>query len=290
MEYAIEVKGLTKHYPDFMLDHISFQIPAGSIVGFIGENGAGKTTTIKALLDLIHPDEGKVRILEHEDGGCEKDLKEEIGVVLDASYFPDNLKVPHINRIMRQMYRNWETQKFLDYCRRFHLPENKTVKEFSRGMKMKLSIAVALSHKTRLLILDEATSGLDPIIRNEILDIFLEFIQEEDHTVFLSSHITSDIEKIADYILLIHAGRILLYEEKDALLYEYGLARCSDEQFARLKKDQIAGVRRNRFEVEALVKNREGLKEEVPDLIVDPVTIEDILLYLVKQPEKSRDE
>lgn len=290
MEYAIEVKGLTKHYPDFTLDHVSFQVPAGSIVGFIGENGAGKTTTMKALLDLIHPEEGEIRLLGCANGACEKELKEEIGVVLDASYFPDNLNVPHINRIMRQMYRNWETQKFLDYCRRFHLPENKMVKEFSRGMKMKLSIAVALSHQTRLLILDEATSGLDPIVRSEILDIFLEFIQEEDHTVFLSSHITSDIEKIADYILLIHEGRILFYEEKDALLYEYGIARCSEEQFARLSTEQIAGVRRNRFEVEALVKNREGLKEQFPDLIVDPVTIEDILLYLVKQPEHNREE
>ena len=290
MEYAIEVKGLTKHYPDFTLDQVSFQIPTGTIVGFIGENGAGKTTTIKALLNLIHPEEGEIRLLGKENGGADKKLKEQIGVVLDTSYFPDNLKIPHINRIMQQMYRNWETETFLEYCRRFRLPEKKTVKEFSRGMKMKLSISVALSHHTKLLILDEATSGLDPVVRSEILDIFLEFIQEEDHTVFLSSHITSDIEKIADYILLIHEGNILLYEEKDALLYEYGLARCSEEQFARLNTDQIVGVRRNRFEVEALVKNREELKEQFPDLILDPVTIEDILLYLVKQPAKSREE
>lgn len=282
MEYAIEVNGLTKHYKDFTLDNVSFQIPAGSIVGFIGENGAGKSTTIKALLDLIQVDSGAVRVLGKENAMKDRELKEQIGVVFDESYFPDNLNIKNVNTMMRQIYKGWESSVFLDYCKRFELPHGKPVKDFSRGMKMKLSIAVALSHHTKLLILDEATSGLDPIVRNEILDIFLEFIQEEDHTVFISSHITSDIEKIADYILLIHKGKLLFFENKDTLIYDYGLIHCSEEEFAELKGVSVLGMQKNRFEMEALVKNRRELEERYPNLVLDRVSIEDILLYAVK--------
>lgn len=282
MEYAIEVDGLTKKYEGFMLDHVSFQIPKGSIVGFIGENGAGKSTTIKAILNLIHADEGTVKVLGKEKDPADFALKEQIGVVFDESYFPENLKLRQISNILKNLYKNWEEEKFWDYCQRFHLPEKKVYKEFSKGMKMKLSIAVALSHQAKLLILDEATSGLDPVVRNEILDIFLDFIQEEDHTVFLSSHITSDIEKISDYILLIHEGKILLFENKDELLYEYGMVRCSDAQLAKLDQAQILGIRKNAFETEVLVKNRRELEIMYPELVVDQVTIEEILLYIVK--------
>ena len=281
MEYAVEVQGLTKRYPGFTLDHVSFAVPSGSIVGFIGENGAGKSTTMKAVLNLIRRDEGSVRLLGKEDGAEYPEIKEQIGVVFDESYFPDNLKIRDVDRIMRSIFRSWESGKFLDYCRRFGLPEKKIVKTFSRGMKMKLSIAAALSHQTKLLIMDEATSGLDPVVRNEILDLFQEFVQEEDHTVFLSSHITSDIERIADYILLIHKGRILLFEDKDMLLYEYGVARCSREQAQNLDKALIVGVRRSQFETEVLVRNRKALKEQ-PDLVVDRASLEDILLFTVK--------
>lgn len=281
MEYAVEVQGLTKRYPGFTLDHVSFAVPSGSIVGFIGENGAGKSTTMKAVLNLIRRDEGSVRLLGKEDGAEYPEIKEQIGVVFDESYFPDNLKIRDVDRIMRSIFRSWESGKFLDYCRRFGLPEKKIVKTFSRGMKMKLSIAAALSHQTKLLIMDEATSGLDPVVRNEILDLFQEFVQEEDHTVFLSSHITSDIERIADYILLIHKGRILLFEDKDMLLYEYGVARCSREQAQKLDKALIVGVRRSQFETEVLVRNRKALKEQ-PDLVVDRASLEDILLFTVK--------
>lgn len=282
MEYAIEVDGLTKKYEGFMLDHVSFQIPKGSIVGFIGENGAGKSTTIKAILNLIHADEGTVKVLGKEKDPEDLALKEQIGVVFDESYFPENLKLRQISNILKNLYKNWEEEKFWDYCQRFHLPEKKVYKEFSKGMKMKLSIAVALSHRAKLLILDEATSGLDPVVRNEILDIFLDFIQEEDHTVFLSSHITSDIEKISDYILLIHEGKILLFENKDELLYEYGMVRCSDAQLEKLDQEQILGIRKNAFETEVLVKNRRELEIMYPELVVDQVTIEEILLYIVK--------
>lgn len=281
MEYAVEVQGLTKRYPGFTLDHVSFAVPSGSIVGFIGENGAGKSTTMKAVLNLIRRDEGSVRLLGREDGAEYPEIKEQIGVVFDESYFPDNLKIRDVDRIMRSIFRSWESGKFLDYCRRFGLPEKKIVKTFSRGMKMKLSIAAALSHQTKLLIMDEATSGLDPVVRNEILDLFQEFVQEEDHTVFLSSHITSDIERIADYILLIHKGRILLFEDKDTLLYEYGVVRCSREQAQKLDKALIVGVRRSQFETEVLVRNRKALKEQ-PDLVVDRASLEDILLFTVK--------
>ena len=281
MEYAVEVQGLTKRYPGFALDHVSFAVPSGSIVGFIGENGAGKSTTMKAVLNLIRRDEGSVRLLGKEDGAEYPEIKEQIGVVFDESYFPDNLKIRDVDRIMRSIFRSWESGKFLDYCRRFGLPEKKIVKTFSRGMKMKLSIAAALSHQTKLLIMDEATSGLDPVVRNEILDLFQEFVQEEDHTVFLSSHITSDIERIADYILLIHKGRILLFEDKDTLLYEYGVARCSREQAQKLDKALVVGVRRSQFETEVLVRNRKAVKEQ-PDLVVDRASLEDILLFTVK--------
>ena len=281
MEYAVEVQGLTKRYPGFTLDHVSFAVPSGSIVGFIGENGAGKSTTMKAVLNLIRRDEGSVRLLGKEDGAEYPEIKEQIGVVFDESYFPDNLKIRDVDRIMRSIFRSWESGKFLDYCRRFGLPEKKIVKTFSRGMKMKLSIAAALSHQTKLLIMDEATSGLDPVVRNEILDLFQEFVQEEDHTVFLSSHITSDIERIADYILLIYKGRILLFEDKDMLLYEYGVARCSREQAQNLDKALIVGVRRSQFETEVLVRNRKAVKEQ-PDLVVDRASLEDILLFTVK--------
>lgn len=282
MKYAIEVEGLVKKYDDFMLDHVSFRIPEGSIVGFIGENGAGKSTTIKAVLNLLHVDEGTIRILGKENGAKECEIKEQIGVVLDESYFPENLKLYQIAKILKNIYKNWEEEKFQDYCKKFKISDKKLYKEFSRGMKMKLSIAAALSHQTKLLILDEATSGLDPVVRNEILDIFLDFIQDEEHTIFLSSHITSDIEKISDYILLIHDGKILFFENKDELLYEYGMVHCSEEQLKKLDPTKILGMQKNAFETEVLVKNRRDLEKTERDLVVDPVSIEEILLYVVK--------
>lgn len=281
MKNAIEVKDLTKQYPGFLLDKVSFTVPAGSIVGFIGENGAGKSTTIKAMLGLVSHDAGSVNIFGKDIEKKLRDVKEEIGVVFDENCFPECLYVKDIERMMKAVFRSWERDTFYDCCRRFDLPEKKAVREFSRGMKMKLSIAAAFSHKAKLLIFDEATSGLDPVVRSEILDLLMEFIQEEDHTVFLSSHITSDIEKIADYILLIHEGRILLFENKDTLLYEYGLVRCSSHDADEIEKDQIVGVRRNQFETEVLVRDRSRLQGK-SGLVVDRVTLEDILLFMVK--------
>ena len=287
MEYAIKVEGLTKHYKDFTLDNVSFEVPTGSIVGFIGENGAGKSTTIKAILNLIQKDAGTTELLGRENGAEDRELKEQISVIFDECYFPDGLTVEDVNRMMKCTYRRWEQETFFRHCKRFELPGKKAVKEFSRGMKVKLSIAVALSHQAKLIILDDACGSLDPIVRNEILDIFMDFIQEEDHTVFLSSHITSDIEKICDYILLIHKGRLLFFENKDALLYDYGIVRCTEEQYKGLESSLVVGVQKNRFEVEVLVNNRQTLKEQSPDYVVDQASIEDILLYVVKNNIKK---
>lgn len=286
MKNAIEVKDLTKQYPGFLLDKVSFSVPSGSIVGFIGENGAGKSTTIKALLGLVAHDAGSVKLLGKDGGEKLRDVKEEIGVVFDENCFPECLYVRDVERVMRASFRSWESDTFYACCRRFGLPEKKAIREFSRGMKMKLSIAAAFSHRAKLLIFDEATSGLDPVVRSEILDLLMEFIQEEDHTVLLSSHITSDIEKIADYILLIHEGRILLFENKDTLLYEYGLVRCGSREAGELDRDQVVGIRQNQFETEVLVRDRSCFAEK-SGFVVDRVTLEDILLFMVKNGKEG---
>ena len=287
MNSAIEVRNLTKQYPGFALKDVSFQIPEGSIVGFIGENGAGKSTTIKAILDLIKRDGGEITLLGEPDGGEYEELKEQIGVVFDENCFPDYLNRRDVNRMLKAIYRGWQEERFEKLSDRFGLPEKQKIKEYSRGMKMKLSIAAAMSHQARLLILDEALSGLDPVVRAEILDMLREFVMDEQHTVFLSSHITSDIEKIADYILLIHKGEILLYEDRDTLLEEYALIRCSAEEAAKLNPAIVVGVRRGRFDTEVLVRSREGL-EANEHLVLDRASLEDILLYTAGEPGNER--
>ena len=287
MGSAIEVRNLTKQYPGFALKDVSFQIPEGSIVGFIGENGAGKSTTIKAILDLIKRDGGEITLLDEPDGAKDETLKEQIGVVFDENCFPDYLNRQDVNRMLKVIYRGWQEERFEKLCERFGLPEKQMIKEYSRGMKMKLSIAVAMSHQVRLLILDEALSGLDPVVRAEILDMLREFVMDERHTVFLSSHITSDIEKIADYILLIHKGEILLYEDRDTLLEEYALIRCSAEEAAKLNLAIVVGVRRGRFDTEVLVRSRKGLEAD-EHLVMDRASLEDILLYTAGEPGNER--
>lgn len=278
MENALEIRNLNKKYEDFYLDDINLSLPKGSIMGFVGENGAGKSTTIKLILNLIFRDHGKITIFGRDNIEDEKEIKEEIGVVLDESSFPDSMIATDVNLVMKSIYQNWDENLFLNYLGKFNLPKNKEIKNYSRGMKMKLSIAVALSHKAKLLILDEATNGLDPVVRDEILDIFLEFIQNEEHSIFVSSHIISDIEKISDYITLIHNGRILLSESKDKLLYDYGILKCSHAEFEAIQKDRIIGHRKNQFGVEALV-NRKDLTNKY---IIDQASIEDIMLFYIR--------
>jgi len=292
MEYVIEVEHLTKKYQDFTLDDVSFKIPAGSIVGFVGENGAGKSTTIKAMLGLMPIEAGDIKILGKQIGKEKnEEWREQIGVVFDECNFPQELRVKDIRKILGSIYRTWDDAKFSEYLSRFQLPCDKKIKDLSKGMKMKLCIAAVLGHDSRVLILDEATSGLDPIIRNEILDIFREYVMEEERTVFLSSHITSDIEKIADYIMFIHKGHVLFFENKDDLIYNYCLVNCSAEQAGRIPGEIIVGSRRNAFGMSVLVKNKQKLtdsgflqvREEETPPAVDRVSVEDIMLYIVKE-------
>ena len=284
MADLIDVQGLCKDYGDFCLDHVDLKLPGGTILGLIGENGAGKTTTIKAILGLIRPDGGTVKVLGREvtEGS---DFREDIGVVLDESAFHDPLKAPQVGKILAGTYRNWDAALFDAYLDRFQLPRNKKIKEFSKGMKMKLSIAAALAHHPRLLILDEATAGLDPVVRNELLDEFLAFIQDEDHAILLSSHITSDLEKAADYVTYLHRGRAVLQGAKDELLDSYGRLVCARADLAAVDPALLEGARVSQFGCEALVKDRQAFHRRYPELTVDPVTLEDIMVFTVRGDE-----
>lgn len=279
---CIEINNLSKQYENFKLDNVNFNVPKGSIVGFVGENGAGKTTSIKLILNLIKKDSGNIKIFGVDNTKNEVELKQQIGIVFDESYFPDNLKAKEISYIMKNIYINWDNDKFNKYIDRFELPKNKAIKDYSRGMKMKMSIAVALSHNAKLLILDEATSGLDPIVRDEILETFLDFIQNEEHSILISSHIISDLEKIADYITFIHSGKIVFNESKDKLIYDYGLIKCNIEDINKIDKRDIIRYKKNQFGCEILVKNKQDLENKYNSFMMDKVTIEDIMLFYVK--------
>ena len=238
MEYAMELRNLRKEYKQFTLDNISLSLPMGSIMGFIGENGAGKSTTIKAMLGLIRPDGGSIRLLG-KDPTTSRAVMEQVGMVLDAGFFPPEMNPKQLGKSLSSIYKHWDASAFAHYLQRFDIDPGKKVKELSRGMVMKLSLAVALSHGAKLLVLDEATSGLDPIIRDDILDILYDFIQDEEHSVFLSSHITGDLEKIADYVAFIHQGKVLMVGEKDTLLETYGLYHCTKDLLLELEPQAV---------------------------------------------------
>ena len=280
MTNALTVSGLTKTYPDFVLDQVSFSVPSGSIVGLIGENGAGKSTTINAALGLIQKEAGQVSVLGRE--GLDGDTKEEIGVVFDGSNYPEILSPRKLNGVMRNIYRSWDETAYFRLLQQFSLPPDKLLKQFSKGMKMKLAISVALSHHSKLLILDEATSGLDPVIRDDILDMLLDFVQEEDHSILVSSHITSDLEKIADYIVFIHAGKVVFSKPKDELVEQYGILKCGAAQFDALDKADIIAYRKMDYEWQVLVADREKMQKKYPKAMVVPATIDEIMLLYVK--------
>ena len=269
---AIELKDLEKHYRDFDL-RISLSLPQGCILGLVGENGAGKSTTIRLLLGMTKPDGGSLQVL-----GQPRADKEQIGVVLDEPAFPECLTAKQVGRIMAGIFRNWDKAAFEGYLKKLSLPENKTFKEFSRGMKMKLSIAVALSHRPRLLVLDEPTSGLDPVVRDEVVELFADFARQEDHSVLISSHIVSDLEKLCDYVAFLHKGRLLLCEERDALREEYGLAQLSKTDFDALDPAVVVGARRSPYGVSAILR-REDAPAGIP---MEPVSIEDLFILMVK--------
>lgn len=279
---AIEIKGLTKQYQGFRLGSYDLTLPSGCILGLVGENGAGKSTTIRLTMDAITRDAGTISVLGVDNRSPEfAGVKEDIGVVLDEAYFPEVLSAANVGKIMACTYRRWDMEKYRGYLTRFDLDDRKLIRDYSRGMRMKLAIAVALSHDPKLLILDEATSGLDPMVRDEILDIFNEFTRDPGHSILLSSHIVSDLEKICDYIAFLHKGKLMLCEEKDQLLEEYALVHLSAERFADLPEDSIVGRKNGRFGVEALV-----LRSRVPqDLPVEHTNLEDIILFMAKGGE-----
>ena len=278
---ALEIKGLSKSYKDFKLDSVSFELPDGCILRLIGENGAGKSTIIKLILNMIKREEGTIIVLGRDNREKFELTKEDIGVVLDDIGFPECVTAKQINNIMRYTYKNWDENQYYEYIRRFDIPENKQFKEYSRGTRMKLGIAVALSHNPKLLILDEATNGLDPVVRDEITGIFSEFTREESHSILISSHIVSDLEKICDYIAFLHKGKLMLYEEKDRLLEDYALVQCSAEDFGRIRREGIKGVKKSVYNVEAVVERRcvpAGMR-------VSPVTIEELFVFMAKEGE-----
>lgn len=283
---AIEIKNLSKHYKDFSLNKINFNVPMGTIMGFVGENGAGKTTTIKAILNLIHTAEGEINVLGANSKELSDEIKSQIGVVFDGSNLHENLTASNINFIMSNIYKNWEKDIYLRYLKKLEIPENKKIKDFSRGMKMKLSIVIALSHNCKLLILDEATSGLDPMVRDEILGIFLEFIQNEEHTILLSSHIISDIEKIADYVTFIHKGKIVFCESKDNLIYQHGIIHCRKEDVVNIDRSYIVGFRENSYGTDVIIRNKEAFQSRFHQFKVEKTSIEEIMLFISRGKEK----
>lgn len=281
MDAILQVENLTKHYPDFALDHVSFSVPKGTIMGLIGENGAGKSTTINAILDLIHKDDGTVTFWGQELSSA-KQLKEDIGVVFDGINFYETLTPAKVGKIARAAYSQWDNHLYQDYLKRFQLPLDKEFKQMSKGMKVKLCIAVALSHNPKLLILDEATSGLDPVMRDDILDVFLEFVQDENHSIMMSSHITTDLEKVADYITFIHQGKVIFNKKKDDLRYHYGIVRCGAATFDQIDKQEILAYRKEDYQWNVLVADKEKAKKKYKNAVVDDATIDDILLLYVK--------
>ena len=277
---AIELSHINKSFGDFAIRDLNLTVPSGTICGLVGENGAGKSTTIRLLMGVLRPDSGTASVLGVDVSSPEfRDVKEDVGVVLDEAYFPESLNAVQVGKIMAATYRRWDQRLYDSYLKRFDLPEKKQFKDFSRGMRMKLAIAVALSHQPKLLVLDEATAGLDPIVRDEVLDIFNEFTREEDHSILISSHILSDLEKLCDYIAFIHKGDLLFCEEKDQLLEQYGIFEDSRENLDCLQPEAIVAREESRYGgVRALVKRDlapTGFRLEKP-------TVEDVVLFLVK--------
>lgn len=283
MKNAIEIKDLTKKYDNkFELGPINIDIPSGCIIGLIGENGAGKTTLIKSLLSIIKPNKGTINIFEKDTNKYEASIKEDIGVVLDDMFFPEILNAKDLNIIMKDLYKNWNPDLYNKYLEDFKLPNDKKIKEMSKGMRKKLEIAVALSHKPKLLILDEPTSGLDPVVRSEVLDIFLKFIEDEEHTILLSTHITSDLEHIADEIIFIDKGKLLLQENRDELLDNYGILKCNIEDFSKIDKHDIIRYKKQKYNYEILISNKNKLSKKYKDYVIDKITLEDLMVLMIK--------
>ena len=282
MENNIEVNNLSKKYDGFELKNINFAVPKGSIVGFVGENGAGKTTTIKSILNITNAN-GNIKILGKDIKQHEKEIKQNIGVVLEDSFLSDYLTAKQINSIMKDIYKEWNESKYINFLKQFNLPTNKLLKDYSSGMKMKLKIATAISHNPKLLILDEPTSGLDPVVRNEILDIFRNYIEEDEtRSIFISTHITTDLEHISDYIVFIEKGEIIFNIPTAELLENYGIIKCSKEEFLNIDKQDYIRFKKEKYQYEVLTDNKENIIRKYNITTIDKPSIEDIMLLYVK--------
>lgn len=276
---ALEIKNLTKKYPGFTLDNISFTLPGGCILGLIGENGAGKSTTIKLILNMLRKNSGTVTILGRDSTEPSRLTKEDVGVVLDEVGIPQCLNADQVGKVMKNTFKSWNGEDYSNYLKRFDIPLKKDFKDFSRGMKMKLGIAIAMSHNAKLLLMDEATSGLDPVVRDEVLDILIEFTRDENHSILISSHIVSDLEKLCDYIAFLHKGKLLLFEEKDELLGRYGILHCTEKQLSELDSGAVMHKKVSQYGAEALV-----IRDSIPSsMSVSPVSIEELFLYMIKE-------
>lgn len=284
MENILELEQVCKAFPktNFALDQVSFSIPYGSIMGFVGENGAGKTTTIGCILNTISKDSGTVKLFGKEMSDADTDLREKIGVVYDGDNFPSYWTAEQLSRVMGGLYTRWDSALFHKYLEDFRLLPGQRIKHYSRGMTMKLAVAAALSHHPQLLVLDEATSGLDPIMRDDMLDVFLDFVQEEDHSILLSSHITTDLEKIADYITFIHDGRLIMTASRNDLVYNFAVMRCKESQFLELDPGDILAYRKRDFQMDVLVSDGKEAQRKYRSFVVDHVSVDEIMLLLVK--------
>lgn len=273
---ALEIRGLTKHFADFTLDNLNLILPGGCILGLIGENGAGKSTTIRLILGMLRADSGTVTILGQDNRENPVLTKQDIGVVLDEVGIPECMTPKQVGKVMANVFLRWNAETYQGLLARFSLPENKKFKEFSKGMKMKLGLAVALSHEAKLLILDEATGGLDPVVRDEVVDMLAEFTRDETHAILISSHIVSDLEKLCDYVAFLHKGKLLLCEEKDLLLSEYGILHCKPEE---LPEEGILHKKQNAYGVEAIVR-RDAVK---PGTALSPISMEELFVFMSKE-------
>lgn len=272
---CIEIKGFTKRYRSFTLDNVSVSVPYGTVLGLVGENGAGKTTMLKGILGLIAPSEGEIKVFGESSQELSEEKKEKIGVVFDVPPFPPSLNAVQTDKVMSGIFRTWDSEKFFGLLKRFELPANKKLKSFSRGMGMRFSIAAALAHNPELLVLDEPTGGLDPVVRNEMIDIFREFMLDENHTIVISTHITSDLDQLADYICFVEKGKIIFNEDRNELFDKYRILKCSEEQTAMIDKEDIKGIRRCRFSAEVMVINA----EKYSDIPSDVPTLDEIMVF-----------
>lgn len=284
MENILEVKNLDKTFNDFKLDNVSFQLKKGYIMGFIGPNGAGKSTTIKLIMNLIKRDNGMIKIFGKDNIEDEKAIKEKIGFVYDEVNFYEYLKLKEIKSIVAPFYKSWDDKLFKEYMRNFSLNENKKLKELSKGMKMKFSLALALSHDADLIIMDEPTSGLDPVFRREILDLLQGIIQDENKSIFFSTHITSDLERIADYITFLNKGKVVFSESKDYIMENYAVVKGDNNLLEGDNKNLFIGVERNSFGFEALTDNKNLIRETLgKKVIIEKPTLDDIMIYMNKR-------